>query len=460
MPATLDFLGAAGTVTGSKFLIDSAHGRVLVDSGLFQGEREWRRRNWESLPVVPSTIDAVVVTHAHLDHCGYLPVLAREGFSGPVICSEHTAALLPIVLRDAAHLQEEEARWSRESGLSRHGDPRPLFDSHDAERALGQVSPIPFHACTEVSGSIAVDLRRAGHILGSSVATVTVDGSRLVFSGDLGRTDHPLLLPPEQPGEADHVIVESTYGARRHEGDPSEELGDALRRTIGRGGTALLPAFALDRTPMLLREIAELVRAGRAPEVPVYVDSPMALAALEVYRGALHDPAERVEFRPELLEEPDPFDPGRLRLAGSRTASEWLNDPGHPCVIISASGMATGGRVLHHLEHQLPQSRNSVILTGYQVPGTRGRALADGAPNLKIHGHYVPVHAEVVNIRGFSAHADSTMLLDWLKAIPDPRSAFVVHGEPESADALARELRTRLGWNAVVPRYQERVRID
>jgi metallo-beta-lactamase family protein len=256
------------------------------------------------------------------------------------------------------------------------------------------------------------------------------------------------------------VIVESTYGGRQHEGDPAGELGDALRRTIGRGGTALLPAFALDRTPMLLREIAELVRVGRAPDVSVYVDSPMALAALEVYRRALYDPAGRLEFRPELLEEPDPFDPGRLQLAGSRAASERLNDPGHPCIILSASGMATGGRVLHHLEHQLPESRNSVILTGYQVPGTRGRALADGAPNVKIHGCYVPVRAEVFNIRGFSAHADAEMLVDWLTAIPGPSSAFVVHGESASAEALAHELRRTLGWNAVVPRYQERVRID
>ena len=461
MAATLTFLGAAGTVTGSKFLVTTSHGRrVLVDSGLFQGERTWRQRNWDMLPVAPSSIEAVIVTHAHLDHCGYLPVLAREGFSGPVYCSEHTAELLPIVLRDAAHLQEEEARWSRDSGLSRHRDPRPLFDSQDAERVLGQLVPIPFHARTAVSEEVTVELRRAGHILGSSTASLVVEETRLVFSGDLGRNDHPLLLPPEEPGEADLVVVESTYGARRHEGGASEELGAALRRTIGRGGTALLPAFALDRTPMLLLEIAELVRAGRAPDVPVYVDSPMALAALEVYRGAVHDPPERVEFRPELLAKPNPFDPGRLQLAGSRAASEQLNDPAHPCVIISASGMATGGRVLHHLEHQLPRSRNSVIVTGYQVSGTRGRALADGAPHLKIHGRYVPVRAEVVNIRGYSAHADAPMLLDWLKAIPEPRCAFVVHGDPASAEALAGELRSGLGWNAVVPRYQERVQID
>ncbi len=460
MVTTLAFLGAAGTVTGSKFLLDSPDGRVLVDAGLFQGEREWRRRNWDDFPVAPSTIDAVVITHAHLDHAGFLPVLAREGFVGTVVCSEHTAALLPIVLRDAAHIQEEEARWSRESGLSRHRAPRPLFDSHDAERALGLLRPHPFHQRTPLSGTATVELSRAGHILGSSCVTVTMRGTRILFSGDLGRADHPLLLPPDPPGEVEYVVVESTYGKRRHAGNSSEELAAALRQTIARGGSALLPAFAIDRTPMLLREIGQLMRHGRVPDVPVYVDSPMALAGLEVYRGALHDSAGRLELRPELFEVTDPFDPGSLHLAPSRVESEKLNDPDHPCIVVSASGMATGGRVLHHLEHQLPRSRNSVILTGYQVPGTRGRALADGAPNLKIHGRYVPVRAEVVNIRGFSAHADSQMVTDWLRVIDDPRTAFVVHGEPDSADALANTLRARLGWNAAVPRFQERVRID
>lgn len=457
---TLTFLGAAGTVTGSKFLVDSPQARILVDAGLFQGAREWRRRNWDDLPVPPSSLDAVVVTHAHLDHSGYLPVLARGGFTGPIVCSEHTAALLPIVLRDAAHLQEEEARWSRESGLSRHADPRPLFDSQDAERTLELLRPEAFHQPVALASGVTVDLRRAGHILGSSCPTLTVGDTRIVFSGDLGRTDHPLLLPPDEPGEAEYVVVESTYGARLHQGNATEELGAALRRTLGRGGSALLPAFAVDRTPMLLRELGMLVRERRVPDVPVYVDSPMALAALEVYRQALHDRAGRVEFRPELLDVPDPFDTGNLHLASSRVESEKLNDPEHPCIVISASGMATGGRVLHHLEHQLPRSRNSVILTGYQVPGTRGRSLADGAPNLKIHGNYVPVRAEVVNIRGYSAHADSSMVTDWLKGVHEPRCAFVVHGEPDSAAALADTLRTHLGWNTVVPRFQERVKID
>jgi metallo-beta-lactamase family protein len=457
-PMSLTFLGAAGTVTGSKFLLESGASRVLVDCGMFQGERQWRRRNWDPFPVDPATIAAVVVTHAHLDHCGYLPVLAREGLSCPVVCSPDTARLIGIVLRDAAHLQEQEAQWAQRTGLSKHENPVPLFDTADAEKALALLSPTPRHESRVLVDDIAVVLHRAGHILGSCFAALSRGDTRIVFSGDLGRPDHPLLLPPEQPGRADHFVVESTYGDRLHEGRAADELAAVLVRTLGRGGVALLPAFAVDRTALLLHEIQGLVEAGRVPDVPVYVDSPMALAALEVYRAALDNQDQ--EFRPDLLGARDPFDPGRLRLVHGPVESEKLNDPRNPCIVISASGMATGGRVLHHLEHQLPRSRNSVILTGYQVAGTRGRALADGAAQVKIHGRYIPVRAEIANIRGFSAHADSTQMLSWLRDSPEPRSAFVVHGEQSSAEAFAHTLRTELGWTAVVPRYQEKVRVD
>jgi metallo-beta-lactamase family protein len=452
----LTFLGAAGTVTGSKFLLEAGGRRVLVDAGLFQGEREWRRRNWERLGVDPSSIDAVVVTHAHLDHCGYLPVLAREGFAGPVVCSGNTARLMRIVLRDAAHIQEEETRWARESGLSKHADPQPLFDTADAEKALNLLSALERGEGRDLPGGFGVRLHRGGHILGSRFVAVSHEGRRVVFSGDLGRPDHPLLLPPEQPGAADHFVLESTYGDRTHEGDPVGELAPALSRTLARGGVALLPAFAVDRTPLLLRVLRGLVADGRVPDVPVYVDSPMALAALRVYREALADAADS-EFRPELLTGGDPFDPGRLNLVPGPVESAELNDPAHPCIVISASGMATGGRVLHHLEHQLPHARNAVVLTGYQVAGTRGRALADGAHEIKIHGTYVRVRAEVVNIRGFSAHADSSQMVDWLRDAPEPRTAFLVHGEPASSAALQDTLRQDLGWSAVVPRFGERV---
>ena len=456
--SSLTFLGAAGTVTGSKFLVDSGDRRILVDSGLFQGEREWRRQNWQPLAVEPSTLDAVVVTHAHLDHCGFLPVLAAHGFRGPVVCSEATARLMAIVLRDAAHLQEEEARWSRQTGLSRHSEPRPLFDTQDAELALSLLRPVTAAEPTTAVGPVRVELHRAGHILGSRFAVLDLGETRVAFSGDLGRPDHPLLLPPDPLGPVDFVVVESTYGDRRHEGHGSDELAAALTRTIGRGGTALLPAFAVDRTPMLLHEIRGLVDAGRVPDVPVYVDSPMALAALDVYRTELG--REGGDFRPELMAATDPFDPGRLRLVSSPEESTRLNDPRDPCIIVSASGMAEGGRVLHHLEHQLPRRRNSVILTGYQVVGTRGRALADGVPQIKIHGRYIPVRAEVVNVQGFSAHADGQQVGDWLSSAGNPQAVFVVHGEPHSAEALAESVRDRFGWTAVVARHGEKVRID
>lgn len=455
---TLTFLGAAGTVTGSKFLLEHGGHRILVDAGLFQGESAWRRRNWDPPAVDPSALDAVVLTHAHLDHCGYLPVLAREGFTGHVSCTPDTARLVSIVLRDAAHLQEEEARWARESGLSKHEHPRPLFDSADAERAITRLRPVPRHQTIPIGGAFTAELFRAGHILGSSFVAISRGAARLVFSGDLGRTDHPLLRAPEHPGRADHFVVESTYGNRQHDGHGGDELAGALDRTLRRGGVALLPAFAVDRTPMLLHEIQMLIRAGKVPDVPVYVDSPMALSALRVYQAALT--ATDTDFRDEIAHDPEPFDPGRLHLVAGAEESRKLNNPRHPCILVSASGMATGGRVLHHLEHQLPLQRNSVVLTGYQVVGTRGRLLADGARSVRIHGRYVPVRAEVINIRGFSAHADAAQMVDWLRPSPPPRTAFVVHGEPNSASALATRLREHLAWNAVVPGYQEKVLVD
>lgn len=458
-PVTLTFLGAAGTVTGSKFLVRAGSSQVLVDAGLFQGTADERRLNWEPASFDPASLTAVVLTHAHLDHCGYLPILAREGFTGPVICTEDTASLAAIVLRDAAHLQEREAQWARESGTSKHAHPRPLFDTRDAERALALFAPVPVHRSVSVGSELRVELFRAGHILGSTFAAVTCGSSRVVFSGDLGRPDHPLLNPPESPGTADYFVVESTYGDRRHEDRDRSELAAALTTTIERGGTALLPSFAVDRTPMVLYEIHRLVRAGLVPNVPVYVDSPMALRALKVYQARLSDDVGG-DFRAELHETERPFDPGKLHLVPSPEESARLNDPKGPCILISASGMATGGRVLHHLKHQLPRQRNTVIITGYQAYGTRGRALADGATSVKIHGRYIPVRAQVVNLRNLSSHADSDQMIEWLRQSPPPRTVFVVHGEPAASRALADRMEQELGWTAVVPRLSEKVRID
>lgn len=454
---TLRFLGAAGTVTGSKFLVETGAARVMLDCGLFQGDRAWRRRNWDDLPVDPETVDAVVLTHAHLDHSGALPLLTRHGFSGPVLCTPATAKLAAIVLRDAAHLQEEEALYANEAGFSKHSPALPLFDTADAEKAISLLRPLQHDERGTLPGGMTLHLRRAGHILGSAFAELEVEGIRVLVSGDMGRPEHPLLLPPAPPADADVVLLESTYGDREHEDSSDHALADVIRRTTHRGGVCLLPAFAVDRTPVLLMALARLKRAGEIPDLPIFVDSPMALHALAVYRDAIanHDP----DVRPEIGADGHLFEPAGLRLMPTREDSEQLNRPGRPCIIISASGMATGGRVLHHLADQLPNSRNSVVLTGFQVPGTRGRALADGARSLKIHGRYVPVRAEVSSLQGYSAHADAAQLVSWLADMRPPRVVYAVHGEPEAARALADRLGDELGWNAVVPHYLEKVRL-
>jgi metallo-beta-lactamase family protein len=449
----LQFLGAAGTVTGSRVLVEHAGGRLLVDCGMFQGRRELRRRNWQPFAVPPGTVEAVVLTHAHLDHSGWLPRLVREGFSGPVLCTPQTAQLAAIVLRDAAHLQEEDAEHANWIGSSRHRPARPLFDTADAEKAIALLSPIEVGDAAEAGGA-TVRLTHAGHILGAASAVVTAGGSTVTVSGDLGRDGHPLLLPPEPPPASDALVVESTYGDRRHGELDLDALGTAIGTTLAAGGSVLIPAFAVDRTPVLLTVIRTLMHTGRVPAVPVYVDSPMAQAALAVYERAV---LGGVGVRPGL--DADVLDPGRRRLVSSVEESRRLNSPGEPCIIVSASGMATGGRVVHHLAGLAPDPRNLILIAGFQVPGTRGRALADGATAVKIFGQYVPVRARVVVMDEFSAHADADQLLGWLASTPSPpRACYVVHGEPEAAAALAGRIGKELGWCAVVPREGERVR--
>jgi metallo-beta-lactamase family protein len=450
----LTFLGAAGTVTGSKFLVEQDRQRLLLDCGLFQGEARWRRRNWDPFPVDPATLDAVVLTHAHLDHCGYLPGLVRQGFRGPVICTPGTADVAAIVLRDAAHLQVEDAQHARAEGYSRHDPPLPLFDPDDAERAIRLFRPATGRV--ELPGA-AITLYRAGHILGSAFAELELGGRRLLVSGDLGRQQHPLLRPPEPRPAVDTVLVEATYGDRRHQPLDHGQLARLITTTAARGGVVLMPAFAIDRTAVLLHELARLTRDGLIPRLPVYVNSPMALAALNVYRAAVT--AKSPELRPEVVGGPDPFDPGNLRLVHSVEESMRISDPGRPSIVISASGMATGGRVLHHLARLLPGKRNTVVLPGFQVPGTRGRALLDGARAVKIHGRYVPVRAQIVGLSEFSAHADSDELIGWLKSAPAPDTVYVVHGEDHARAELAGRIDDELGWTAVAPTYLERVRI-
>lgn len=457
----LAFLGGAGTVTGSRFLVETASARVLVDCGLFQGRKDLRLRNWDPFPVEATSVDAVVLTHAHLDHCGFLPRLDLEGFTGPVMATGSTADLAAIVLADSGHLQEEDAAYANRKGFSKHRPALPLYTEADAHRVTGRFRTLDYGHPVELASGIELTLRRAGHILGSATVTLRVDSARtLVFSGDLGRPSHPLLAPPEPPGPADVVVVESTYGDRDHEDHAGlDRLADAITRTARRGGTVVIPAFAVDRTEVVLLHLARLAEAGAIPELPVYVDSPMALASLAVYRRAVAD--GDAEIRPELAGLPDCFDPGRLVEVRDVEASKALDRSPVPSIILSASGMATGGRVLHHLARFLPDPRNLVVLVGFQAEGTRGRSLQRGDRHVKMLGRYVPARAEVLDLQAFSVHAGRSELLAWLGGAPGPPDAtFVVHGEPDASAALRDAIEDDLGWTAVVPRLGERVRLD
>ncbi|MBK8470090.1 MAG: MBL fold metallo-hydrolase [Actinomycetales bacterium] len=455
-PASLTFLGAAGTVTGSKNLVTVGARRILVDAGMFQGEKKWRVRNWADFEVAPDTIGDIVLTHAHMDHCGYLPALVRQGFDGPVWCTEGTRLLAEIVLRDAGYLAERDAVDAARGGWSRHNPPLPIYTGADVERALPLLTPVEVDADADLGDGVTLRFTRAGHILGSASVTLDTGASSVLFSGDLGRHDHPVLRPLGTPPGAAYVVVESTYGDREHPdplGMPHEAFADAIRRAVARGGSVLVPAFAVDRVEVVLRALTQLREDGRIPTVPIYVNSPMASAALAVYRRSVSELRPDLDindfFRISDLVEIHSAEESMALTSGRRRGSS---------IILTSSGMLNGGRVLHHLERMLPDARNAVVLTGFQAAGTRGRALADGATELKMHGHYVPVRAEIVRDDEFSVHADASDLLDWLRALdPAPATVLVNHGEPEASEALAARIRRELGLTAVVPAHGERV---
>jgi len=456
----LEFLGATQTVTGSRFLLSTPRARVLVDCGLYQGEKELRERNWKPLPVDVDRIDSVLITHAHIDHSGYLPRLTRTGFRGPVFATPRTVELCEIVLPDSGHLQEEEARYASAAGYSKHSPPLPLYTQEDALNCLKQFRTADFDDRVEVADGIWATFRIAGHILGSASITLEVEGTQraaVTFSGDLGRPTHPFLRPPAPPADAHNIVIESTYGDREHlESDPEQRLGEAIQKVVDRSGIAVIPAFAVDRTEVILFHLKRLVDSGVIPSLPIYVDSPMALASLEVYRNAIRagDHQIRAEFRAD----PDVFRPDELTEARTVEASKAIRDVRGPAMIISASGMATGGRVLHHLAQRLPDPRNTIIFVGFQAAGTRGRALIDGQPEAKLLGRHIPVKSEIVDLSSFSVHADQSELLDWLRAAPsEPDTVYVVHGEARAASTLCDTVRDRLGWCATVSRYRERV---
>jgi metallo-beta-lactamase family protein len=463
---TLTFLGATGTVTGSRFLIETDRARVLLDCGLFQGPKALRLRNWESLAVDgialdPAALDAVVVSHAHVDHVGYLPRLVTGGYAGPVYATQGTVALAGIILPDAGHLQEEEAAYANAKGFSKHRPALPLFTEAEARRSLDRFCVTPFGEEREIAPGVRLVLRHAGHILGAASVELDVEGRRVVWSGDLGRASHPYLRPPQPLVDAaDVLLVESTYGDRDvGDGEVGRDvLAQTIRRTVGRGGSLIIPSFAVDRTEVLLYHLHHLLDRGDIPAVPIYVDSPMACAALGVYRSAVEE--RWPEIRPEAAV-PDLFDPDGLVEVRDVEASKRLHSQRFPSIVISASGMATGGRVLHHLRHRLPDPRNTVLLPGYQAEGTRGRLLADGARQLKMLGRYIPVRAEIVNLPVFSAHASRAELLAWsLAPERDPEAIYLVHGEPQASASLAAALGARTGGAVVVPRHGERVRLD
>ncbi|PCE30564.1 MBL fold metallo-hydrolase RNA specificity domain-containing protein [Burkholderia ubonensis] len=450
----LTFLGATETVTGSKYLVEHGGRRVLVDCGLFQGTKNLRLRNWNPLPFPPDTLDAVILTHAHLDHSGYLPVLASAGYRGPVYCTAATAELCEIMLRDSARLQEEEADFANRHGYSKHHPARPLYTVDDTLRALRLLSPRGFDECVELGGALSFRLLPAGHILGAASIVMHWNHKVLAFSGDLGRRNDPIMRAPTPPAHADYVVVESTYGDRLHpDSDPESELAALFGKTFARGGVVVMPCFTVGRAQQILHYIARLKATGRMAHVPVYLDSPMATDVTEVYRHHV------LEHR-LTLSEADALGHAATMV---RTVDQSKAIAGHPgpMVIIAGSGMATGGRVLHHLSRYAPDARNAIALVGYQAAGTRGAALAAHEPTLKIHGEYVRVRAQVETIATLSAHADYEEILQWLGAMQQPPlRTFVTHGEPAAADALRRRIEERLHWPCEVPTYRQTVDLD
>jgi metallo-beta-lactamase family protein len=463
--AHLDFLGAAGTVTGSKFLLTAGNRRVMVDCGLFQGVKKLRLRNWEPLPLEAASVDTVLLTHAHIDHTGYLPRLIRDGFAGPIQAAQATAELAGIMLPDSGHLQEEEAAYHNRRGTSKHSPALPLYTEVEGRRAAARIKPVPYAKPIDIGGGITATFRRAGHILGS--AHITLDyrenGTRrtVVFSGDLGRYHSP-LIPDAKPiaDGADYILVESTYGDRVRDFEPiSEQLERVILDVVKRGGALVIPAFAVGRTQEMVLQIAKLEQAGRIPVVPTIIDSPMAIDVTGIYCEHRDDFDE--DIRPLVESGECPLETRDFTVARSQEESKAINRRRGPFIVISASGMATGGRILHHLKNRLPDPRSTVLLVGYQAHGTRGRRLQDGEGAIRIFGEDVPVRARIETLHGLSAHADSNELMRWLRTCPDtPRQVFVIHGEPESSGALAERITDELGWKARIPGYGDRVELD
>lgn len=448
--ATLQFLGATGTVTGSRYLVEKGGRRILVDCGLFQGYKQLRLRNWHPFPIPPQSIDAVLLTHAHLDHSGYLPALVRDGFSGRIHCSPATAELCGLLLPDSGHLQEEEARYARRKSYSKHKNPLPLYTQDDANRALERIDAVDFGNELELEDGLEARFIRAGHLLGAAQIRLQAGSRSIHFSGDLGRQTDPMMREPQAFEGADILVSESTYGNRKHPHvDAAQELAEVINRVSKRGGVIVIPAFAVGRIQGVMLQIARLRNSGAIPYVPVYLNSPMGISATEIYHRfhdehrvswedckAMNDVAERVRTVEE---------------------SKELNRRSGPLIVVSASGMLTGGRVLHHVASFGPDPRNAIVLSGFQAGGTRGAALVRGERTLRIFGRELEIEAEVVELGSLSGHADADELIGWMRKAPPPKMTYVTHGEPESADALRFRIEHELGWRARVPEHLEQV---
>lgn len=438
----IGFWGAAGTVTGSRFLLDGSKGRLLIDCGMFQGGKQIRKRNWEPFPADPASINAVVLTHAHIDHSGFLPAFVRDGFSGPIYCTPATAELLEMLLRDSAHLQEEEARYANKKKSSRHVPAKPLFTIEDVEAALKLLEVRKFSAPFSPAPGFEVSYSHAGHILGAASVRVVENDVSVLFSGDLGQEGDLVMRAPDDPPASDYVLIESTYGDRLHgTGDPFEEIEKVVNKTIANGGSVLFPAFAVGRSQVLMHILAELRHQERIPNVPVYLNSPMATSVTDLYL--------RFASEHNLSDEQCSRVWSGIEFVQTIEESKELTASDEPKIVISASGMATGGRVLHHLIAMLPHSQNSVVFAGHQVEGTRGALLANGIKKIRIYGDEIDVFANIVHMEELSAHADRGELISWLKKIPKkPKKIFVVHGEPDAATSL-REGLSEIGFSKI-----------
>ena len=450
----LTFLGATGTVTGSKYLLEVGRLRILVDCGLFQGLKQLRLKNWAKLPIDPASVDVVILTHAHIDHTGYLPLFVRNGFVGKVYCTYGTRDLCEILLPDSAHLQEEEAKFANKYGFSKHQPALPLYTRDDALNALSLLSPVDFEQEVDLGDGVTFTMTPNGHILGSAFVRISDGKKSIVFSGDIGRPQHLLMNAPTPIKQADYLVLESTYGDRTHDKtDPKIKLAETINRTISRGGKLIVPVFAVGRAQEILYAIHLLKNEGKIADVPVYLNSPMAIDATQIFvRHSGEHRLSRAECEAMCR---------TARMVNTVEQSKALNENPHPMIILAASGMASGGRVVHHIEAFAPNPQNTILFVGFQAAGTRGAAMVEGASSVKIHGEYVPINAEVAFISNMSAHGDYLEILDWLRGFESaPKRTFITHGEPIAADAMRHHIEEKMHWQTCVPDYLETVELN